>query len=203
MPVYIIYVCFNQGTNCRRYIDMTRLQAKLLVMICNNLSGWHLFSQFRSYHILLYFAEDCFTVPEEVSALSVANDPRGSLSAAGDKNKHSFSNVYSWRHQMETLYALLAICAGNSPVTGEFPIQRPVTQGFDVSLICDWINGRVNNREGGDLRRHRAHHDVIEMVFSTRIFNRGVPGFVTDCTRGVWCLPYIGPPFGCEIHLKQ
>ena len=37
-----------------------------------------------------------------------------------------------WRHQMETFSALLAFCAGNSPVTGEFPSQRPVTRGFDV-----------------------------------------------------------------------
>ena len=37
-----------------------------------------------------------------------------------------------WRHQMETFSALLAICAGNSPVTGEFPSQRPVTRSFDV-----------------------------------------------------------------------
>ena len=37
-----------------------------------------------------------------------------------------------WRHQMETFSALLAICAGNSPVPGEFPTQRPVTRGFDV-----------------------------------------------------------------------
>ena len=33
---------------------------------------------------------------------------------------------------METYSALLAICAGNSPVTGEFPAQRPVTRSFDV-----------------------------------------------------------------------
>ena len=32
---------------------------------------------------------------------------------------------------METFSALLALCAGNSPVTGEFPPQRPVTQSFD------------------------------------------------------------------------
>ena len=37
-----------------------------------------------------------------------------------------------WRHKMETFSALLAICAGNSPVTGEFPAQRPVTRSFDV-----------------------------------------------------------------------
>ena len=33
---------------------------------------------------------------------------------------------------METYSTLLAICAGNSPVTGEFPAQRPVTRSFDV-----------------------------------------------------------------------
>ena len=32
---------------------------------------------------------------------------------------------------METFSALLAICAGNSPVPGEFPTQRPVTRSFD------------------------------------------------------------------------
>ena len=33
---------------------------------------------------------------------------------------------------METFFALLAFCAGNSPATGEFPTQRPVTWSFDV-----------------------------------------------------------------------
>ena len=43
------------------------------------------------------------------------------------------SNAISWwRHQMETFSALLALCAGNSPVTGEFPKQRSVTRSFDV-----------------------------------------------------------------------
>ena len=37
-----------------------------------------------------------------------------------------------WRHQMQTFSALLALCVGNSPVTGEFPAQRPVTRSFDV-----------------------------------------------------------------------
>ena len=37
-----------------------------------------------------------------------------------------------WRRQMETFSALLALCAGNSPVPGEFPTQRPVTRSFGV-----------------------------------------------------------------------
>ena len=41
-------------------------------------------------------------------------------------------NLSWWRHQMETFSALLALCAGNSLVTGEFPSQRPVTRSIDV-----------------------------------------------------------------------
>ena len=53
-----------------------------------------------------------------------------------------------WRHQMETASALLAICAGNSPVTGEFPAQRPVTQSFDVFFDLR-LNKRFNKQRWG------------------------------------------------------
>ena len=68
-----------------------------------------------------------------------------------------------WRHQMETFSDLLAICAGNSPITGEFPSQRPVTGVLTFSLICAWTNSWVNNRDAGFLRRTRAHYDVTVM----------------------------------------
>ena len=46
-----------------------------------------------------------------------------------------FISAYSWwHHQMETFSASLAICAGNSPVPGEFPAQRPVSRSFDDSF---------------------------------------------------------------------
>ena len=35
---------------------------------------------------------------------------------------------------MEAFSALLAFCAGNSPVPGEFPTQSPVTRSFDFSF---------------------------------------------------------------------
>ena len=66
----------------------------------------------------------------------------------------------SW---METFSALLAICAENSSVPGEFPTQRQWRGALMFSLICVWINGWINNREAGDLRRHHAHYDVIVM----------------------------------------
>ena len=42
---------------------------------------------------------------------------------------------------METFSALLAVCARNSPVTSEFPAQRPVTRSFDV-----FFDLRLNER---------------------------------------------------------
>ena len=82
------------------------------------------------------------------------------------------ATVSWWRHQMETFSALLAICAGNSPVTGEFPIQRPVTRSFDVYFDLR-PNERLSKQSRGwwfetlssPLWRHRNvesimyHHD--------------------------------------------
>ena len=76
-------------------------------------------------------------------------------------HKKNSKHIDSWRrHQMETFSALLALCAGNSLVTGEIPAKWPVTRSLDVSVICAWINGWVNDREAGDLRHHRAHYNV-------------------------------------------
>ena len=66
---------------------------------------------------------------------------------------------------METYSALLAIRAGNSPVTGEFPAQRQWRKALMFSLICAWLNGLVNNREAGDLRRHRAAIVISTMEY--------------------------------------
>ena len=61
----------------------------------------------------------------------------------------------------ENIFRVTGPSCGEFTGPGEFPTQRPVTQIFDVSFICVWINGSINNREVGDLRRYRAHSDVI------------------------------------------
>ena len=76
-------------------------------------------------------------------------------------NEYELSDTW-WRHQMETFSAVLAICAGNSPVTGEFLSQRPVTQSSDIfvamrmkkqlSKQSHWLWGHCNGyplRVGG------------------------------------------------------
>ena len=69
-----------------------------------------------------------------------------------------------WRHQMETFSALLALCAGNSPVPVNSPHKGQWRGALMFSLIYAWINDWVNNREAGDLRRQRGHYDVIVMT---------------------------------------
>ena len=171
---------------------------------------------------------------------------------------------------MEPFSALLALCAGISPVTGEFPAQRPVTRSFDIffhlrlnkrlnkqswgwwfetplpalwlhcnatthwykwqyfiidahhdavikwkhlplywpfvrwihrspvntshkdqwrgalmfSLICSWINGWVNNREAGDLKRHCPHCEVIGM--QQRIDTKGSISLLTPTKHNIY-----------------
>ena len=53
-----------------------------------------------------------------------------------------------WRHQMKPFSALLALCAGNSPVTGEFPSRRPVTRSFDVFFDLR-LNKRLSKQSWG------------------------------------------------------
>ena len=60
-------------------------------------------------------------------------------------NRAIISLFLLWREQMETFSALLALFAGNSPVTGEFPSQRPVTRSFDVFFDLR-LNKRVSKQ---------------------------------------------------------
>ena len=81
-----------------------------------------------------------------------------------------------WRHQMETFSALLAICAGNSPVPGEFPAQRPVTRSFDVFFDLR-LNKRLSKQSWGwwfetlsrPLWRHR--NDVKAYITNSQLKN--------------------------------
>ena len=70
---------------------------------------------------------------------------------------------------METFSELLAICPGNSSVTGEFPAQRPATRSFDVSFGLR-LNKRLSKQSWGwwvgtssrQLWRHcQAHNNYL------------------------------------------
>ena len=102
---------------------------------------------------------------------------------------------------METFSALLAFCAGNSPGTGEFPTQRPVTRSFDVFFDLRRINGWVNKCKAGDLRRIRSHHDVTVMQTSKDWY------IVYDTLEAMLLVSVTDPPphpnTPCMLFLKR
>ena len=51
-----------------------------------------------------------------------------------------------------------------SPVNSPHKVQWH--EALILSLICAWTNAWVNNRDAGDLRRFRAHHDVTVVLLA-------------------------------------
>ena len=69
----------------------------------------------------------------------------------------SHDDVINWKHFPRFWPLVRGI--HRSPVNSSHKDQW--REALMFSLICAWINGWVNNGEAGDLRRHRAHYDVI------------------------------------------
>ena len=88
-------------------------------------------------------------------------------------------NLLCW--WVETLHNMMTSSNGNifrvtGHLCGEFTGPRwiPRTKASNAELwcfffICVWINGWVNNRKPGDLRRYRVHYDVIIMIITKNI----------------------------------
>ena len=98
-------------------------------------------------------------------------------------------DVIKWKHFPRFWPVMRGI--HRSPVNSSQKGQRRGALIF--SLICAWTKGWVNNRDAGDLRRHRAHYDVTTMVCYSFLFRHG-PRHVCKCfTRldqpGVQSLP--------------
>ena len=77
------------------------------------------------------------------------------------ENYNYHDDVIAWKHFLRYWPFVRGI--HRSPVNSPHKDQWRGTLMF--SLICAWINVWVNNREAGDLRRHRAHYDVTVMLF--------------------------------------
>ena len=114
---------------------------------------------------VLFLSRRCWCVTNSMQKRKLLPDD-WRIFVTGDVSFHD--DVIKWKHQSS---ALLALCAGNSPVTGEFPAQRPWRGALIFCLICAWLHGWVNNRKAGDLRRRRAHCDVTVMsVLVLKVF---------------------------------
>ena len=92
-----------------------------------------------------------------------------------DKKHDWYHWIPWWRHQMETFSALLALCVGNSLSPVNSPRKGLWRGALILSLICAWINGWVNDRKAGGLRRHRVHYDATVM-HGIRLAHCAIPG---------------------------
>ena len=96
--------------------------------------------------------------------------------------------------------ALLAICAWNSPVPGEFPLQRPVTRGFDAFFDLR-LNKQMRNQSWGSwletlsrpLWRHCNTMPHVQLIISKSYFFQRfhscslMPVFLHSCKKTQWC----------------
>ena len=80
-----------------------------------------------------------------------------------------------WRDQMETFSALLALCEGN------------LTKASDADLWCFLWSAWTNYRDAGDLRHHRAHHDVTGMLTNSTDFTN----ILWDQFAVTWTAPLV------------
>ena len=122
-----------------------------------------------------------------------------------------------WLHQMETFSALLAICAGNSPVLGEFPVQRLVTRSFDVFFDLHPNKGLSKQSRGWwfetpscPLWRHRNEKTAtatilcmpgmssLFVLIKTLLFD--LPRLSRWCMQ---CISWISITTACLFHRKM
>ena len=75
-------------------------------------------------------------------------------------NLSNHDDVIKWKHFPRYWPFVRGIHRSpvNSPHKGQW------RGALMFSLTCVWINISVNNREAGDMRRHRVHYDVIAML---------------------------------------
>ena len=66
-----------------------------------------------------------------------------------------------WRYQMEAFSALLAFCVEIHRWPVKSPHKSQWRGALVFSMISAWTNSWASNGYAGDLRRHRAHYNVI------------------------------------------
>ena len=84
----------------------------------------------------------------------------GDQTTSGKCDSVIYHDVIKWKHFPRYWPIVSGIHSGleNSPHKGQW------RRALMYSLICNWINGWVNNCEAGELRCHCAHYDVIVMT---------------------------------------
>ena len=157
-----IVICINKDIcKIRRRMLLTPVTSHLKLCYfgeLNEILGFHgQVYKFVLHIILIIRLSDSYsviTVPADTKVLSITmpyyiqHENDKCIIYHGLRYYTSYYAFTWWRHQMETFSELLALCAGNSQVTGEFPPRRPVTWSFGVFFhMC--LNKRLSKQSWG------------------------------------------------------
>ena len=114
--------------------------------------------------------------------------------------RYQYNTLPWWRHQMEQFPRYWPFVRGihRSPVNS--PHKGQWRGALIFSLICARIDGWVNNRKAGDLRRHVVHFDVIVMQSSSQM---PISVLLHQTTPGVghWNETFYTDVFSCQISI--
>ena len=102
-----------------------------------------------------------------------------------------------WSYQMETFSALLAFCAGNSPVTNEFSSQRPVRQSFDVFFVL-----RLNKQFSKQSRHQQFEMPWHSLWHHCNEFDRYHAIITVNSSLSISGMPYALTHWGREMHIS-
>ena len=123
------------------------------VIIWNNddLVYWRIYDSFDESIIIVWV--------REYGCHGVKSSPKQGMVTYYPYDNWTWHDVIKWKHFSRYWSFVRGIYRSpvNTPQKGQW------RGALMFSLICAWINGWANNREAGDLRRHRAHHDVTVM----------------------------------------
>ena len=127
-------------------------QSKRIIMhsVSYRVLLWLGISDVYPYHsgIICLWFYDCSSDTRHPRRTYAVNSHKNMDNSTCNQNIKKKRFMAWWRHQMETFSALLAICAGNSPVPGEFPAQRPVTRSSGVFFDLR-LNKRLSKQSWG------------------------------------------------------
>ena len=136
----------------------------------------------------------------------------------GEERNSLVTNVFTWlrpeKHNCDVLMVLFCFVHDDLIKWKHFLCYWPFVRGIHWSpvnsphkgqwrgalifFICAWINGWVNNREAGNLGRHRGHYDVIVMRLNKLLNKRSMcRWFVNTSVLSA----NISDTFQCCIHL--
>ena len=150
VPRFVIFFCICICTMICRHMHVF---TKTCNTVCILVADVHILAWCNKHnpvnHFVLLF---CWPVAKYMESLHVLKSQFGQILTNMIKRQDIlllWITIGSWwRHQMETFSPLLSICAGNSPASGEFPAQTPVTRSFEVFFDLS-LNKRLRKQSWG------------------------------------------------------